>query len=364
MDLLTTPPAASDSALGVFSSDKIPIPPGKTAQPVIVATRKSCDVLEGDDNPLTPRASLKSLGQVANDNMHEPLSVAAYMSTTNASPSAMVDGVDNSGWLFSLSADPSAKTGVFERAFYPPIRGSGYTKLDLMPITEYIMNHVGSLPLPSISSFHWGIDGCNSNDREQTSHLSAVRQLANFNVALDECATNLPSMIKGDADSLDASGNIECSSRQSRIFAIDELLRLSNDFIVVLKYLSLVECEINAPMDPNQPSVQMVLNLHIHLPNDASLHGILVCAANGQRVGHRPPEAASRLPRLTASGPRDAPIIDDIANVYPHDHDALIATVGSTGGLVQSGAKSFNGFGICASVGVSGHDMGYCDGQN
>ena len=49
MDLLTTLPAASDSALGVFSSDKIPFLPERPAQPVIVATRKSCDVLEGDD---------------------------------------------------------------------------------------------------------------------------------------------------------------------------------------------------------------------------------------------------------------------------------------------------------------------------
>ena len=155
-------------------------------------------------------------------------------------------------WPSFLSADPRPAS---------PLEHSGYTKLDLMPITEDIMNHVGSLPLPGISSFHLGIDGCNSNDREQTSHLSAVQQLANFNVALNECATNLPSMNKGDADSLDASGNIECSSRQSRIFAIDELLCLSNDFIVVLKYLSLVECEINAPMDPNQPSVQIVLSL-------------------------------------------------------------------------------------------------------
>jgi len=78
-----------------------------------------------------------------------------------------------------------------------------------------------------------GIDNHDKNRNFGLLQTSPVKKLASLNVALHECSQNLPSVNTSGEDQKTRLG-----SRKGTIFAIDELFRLTAEFIEVFKSLS------------------------------------------------------------------------------------------------------------------------------
>jgi hypothetical protein len=156
-------------------------------------------------------------------------------------------------------------TGIFcESRNVNPLDHDGSVDLDLTSINENIMSHASSLLSPDISDSYIRIEDHNTNDRLGTSPTSAARKLASLNVALYECATKLPSMAEAGVSSAGIAGNGVRGSPKATLFTMDELFRLTTEFIDVMRCLSLVECETSATlssMDPKQPGAQSALSL-------------------------------------------------------------------------------------------------------
>lgn len=147
------------------------------------------------------------------------------------------------------------------------------TDIDLTLINENIVRHASSLPLPGISDSYSRTEDHDTNDLLGSSYTSAVRRLASLNVALYECAANLPSMAEAGVSSAVVTGKGVHGSRQATLFAIDELFLLTTEFIAVIKCLSLVGCETSASfssMDPKQPGAQSARPLFAY--SDQLLH--------------------------------------------------------------------------------------------
>lgn len=143
-----------------------------------------------------------------------------------------------------------------------PLDHGGSTNIDLTPINENIMSHASSLPSPGISDSYIRIDDYDTNDGLGTSPTSAIRRLASLAVALYKCATKLPPRAKAGVGSASIASNGMRNSRKPAILAIDELFRLTTDFIDVMKYLSLVECDTSATLPSTnlkQPGTQSAL---------------------------------------------------------------------------------------------------------
>ena len=129
MDLFTTPPAASASALGVSSRDESNSPPGKIrsacnrchsqklrcVKNIGQVSCQRCLKLKSSCRfgPRAPRASLKPREQATNcaqSDWHEPLSAPAFIPTLNISSNLMIADVCDSDWHFP----PNAETGIAE----------------------------------------------------------------------------------------------------------------------------------------------------------------------------------------------------------------------------------------------------------
>ena len=151
-----------------------------------------------------------------------------------------------------------------------PLNQDGTTSLT--SFREDFMDHANSLPSPRISDICTTLDDLGTNDRLQPSPPSAIRNLASLNIALCECAENLPCPSTADLCSAGMADNGECDSRKTRLFAIDELFRITTCFIDVVQCLSLVENETSASSfatSSKQPAAQSLLSL------DASSQGSL-----------------------------------------------------------------------------------------
>ncbi|KAK9257618.1 hypothetical protein V1519DRAFT_477652, partial [Lipomyces tetrasporus] len=303
MDYLRTQPApsASASASGVSSGAESHNAPGKTRSACnrchsqklrcvrnigqvscerCLRLRTSCRF-----GPRAPRASLKSpqRAAAAQAEWQIPLSGSASIPTPNLHADAMIAGVSDSEWLFSPSADTDISEG---RANMPPdlcypiqdysdmqdlcwsgvfsdsrnvnqLNQGGSADLDLTRINKNIISQANSLPSPGTPDFQMRTE----NDRLGTPPPSAVRDLANLNVALYECATQLPCMHKAGVDS---PSNCSGGSRKMALFAIDDLFRLTGEFINVVKCLSPTMCETGptlSSMDPEQLGTQPILSL-------------------------------------------------------------------------------------------------------
>lgn len=162
----------------------------------------------------------------------------------------------------------------------------GSTDLHVTPIDKRIMSHASSLPSPGISDSYIRIEDHDTNDRLGSSPTSAIRKLANLNVALYECATRLPSMAEAGVSSAGIAGDGVRGSRKARLFALDDLFRLTTEFIDVLKCLSPLQCETSATlssMDPKQPGAQSALSL-VAYSQQFSHPGL-----PGTRTGMEPP---------------------------------------------------------------------------
>ncbi|KAK3178682.1 hypothetical protein OEA41_000819 [Lepraria neglecta] len=145
-----------------------------------------------------------------------------------------------------------------------PLDYDGSAVSDLTPINENFMKHTSSLPSPGISDSYIRTEDHATSDRLAASPASAVRKLASLNVALYECAAQLPSTAKVGVSSAGIAGNSVRGSRKATLFAVDELFRLTTEFIDVMKCLSIVECETSATlssMDPKQPGARSTESL-------------------------------------------------------------------------------------------------------
>lgn len=116
----------------------------------------------------------------------------------------------------------------------------GSLDLDLVPINNS-MSRVSHLRL-SDSHSPTRLE-TPSNDGYGSS--SPVRDLANLNVAVHECATNLPSMPEAGLYPKPPIIDKQ-STRKVALFAIDELFRLTSEFVDALKRLASVESDTGA----------------------------------------------------------------------------------------------------------------------
>ncbi|KAF2811009.1 uncharacterized protein BDZ99DRAFT_570284 [Mytilinidion resinicola] len=132
---------------------------------------------------------------------------------------------------------------------------------NLTNVNEDTMIYAGNRPSPRISISDSRIEYQNTEDYPKTSPTSAVHKLAALNVALYECAAQIPSVSK---EGIISAGGDPRKSQKATVFAFDELFRLTTDFIEVVKDLSVEEPTANPPLsstDLTQPSTQPSLPL-------------------------------------------------------------------------------------------------------
>ena len=91
-------------------------------------------------------------------------------------------------------------------------------------------------------AFFEGCSNFNHDDRSIDSLAGTIRELANLSIALYDCAANLPSQSKacmklGGTNNEENTWN-ETTSRQKRLFVLDEVFRLTTKFIDVVGILS------------------------------------------------------------------------------------------------------------------------------
>lgn len=78
----------------------------------------------------------------------------------------------------------------------------------------------------------------NEEDHPATSPTSLVRDLANLHVALYDCAAQLPSMPEAGGQVTAAITPLGPNPRKKRLFAIDDLFRLTNEFTDLIRHLT------------------------------------------------------------------------------------------------------------------------------
>jgi hypothetical protein len=103
------------------------------------------------------------------------------------------------------------------------------------------MNSTSSLLLlPGAADPEATIDLDKATETVASSSTSAVRRLASLNVALCECAEKLPSMARGSVSSAGTSDN---DRHKTVVLAVDELFRLTADFVELVKTFTFMEYE-------------------------------------------------------------------------------------------------------------------------
>lgn len=160
---------------------------------------------------------------------------------------------------YPMQGDSDTMEDICDWRNVNPLDHDGSADFDLTPINENVMSHGSNLPSPGISDSYM-----DTNDPLEPPPTSSVRKLASLNVALYECAAKLPSMAAAGVTSAGIAGNGVRGSRKARRLAIDELFRLTTEFIDILQCLSLVEGEASATlssMDPKQPGGQSAVSL-------------------------------------------------------------------------------------------------------
>jgi hypothetical protein len=84
---------------------------------------------------------------------------------------------------------------------------------------------------------HAILEDIDVDNQFQISPVSLVHKLAKLNVALYDCSEKLPSMPGANANP-ESSVSQSCGSRNKKPFSFDELFRLTNEFIELIKSLS------------------------------------------------------------------------------------------------------------------------------
>ncbi|KAF2488577.1 hypothetical protein BU16DRAFT_623328 [Lophium mytilinum] len=207
--------------------------------------------------PRAPRSSLRPLEQITD---WQSLTVPPLTPTPNADPDTLFGDMLNNDWLSSFTLETSTAEGL--AAMYPdrcyPQEGNCASIMEmswpgnygdmrpldpmvdpnLTTVSEDSMIYAGNRPSPGISISDSRIEYQDTEDHSKASRRSAVHKLATLNVALYECAAQLPSSSTGDPV---ATGEDPPRSRKPTVFAFDELFRLTTDFIDIVKDLSAEE---------------------------------------------------------------------------------------------------------------------------
>jgi hypothetical protein len=95
-----------------------------------------------------------------------------------------------------------------------------------------------------------------NNDRSSLAPKSFVRKLASLNIALHECSEKLPTMatiVTGREIPSGHSNDTMHGSRKTTFFVIDELFRLTSEFIDVMKCFPVSECETGTTPSSTDP---------------------------------------------------------------------------------------------------------------
>jgi len=130
----------------------------------------------------------------------------------------------------------------------------GSTDFELTPFSQNIVSHESNIHSAGTSGADMRIENHDMTNSLGTTSPSPIRRLASLGVSLSECAERLPSM----------TANGMGGSRKTRILAVDELFRLTTEFIDVLRCISIVECETNSAfstIDPKHMNAQLPLAL-------------------------------------------------------------------------------------------------------
>ncbi|KAI3332431.1 hypothetical protein HD806DRAFT_480521 [Xylariaceae sp. AK1471] len=175
-------------------------------------------------------------------------------------PSTEVDNAEGLGLLdsdhvFSTQTDSASNSAMLSHWPSHPTESLSRHPLDLdkgdalhfLPANQDMMSEAGSnnfLDLPSLYESY----GYNNNPSRGlgSSLTSTAGRLTSLNMALYECASKLPS-IKTSRTEPAGTANIPCvagnSARRAALLAIDEVFRVTNEFIDVMKSLSpTVDC--------------------------------------------------------------------------------------------------------------------------
>jgi hypothetical protein len=141
----------------------------------------------------------------------------------------------------------------------------------LTTINDNVMEHQSSCTFPAdipdsyLTSTRTGEH--DNNDRSSLAPKSFVRKLASLSIALHECSEKLPTMaiIATECEIPPGHSNDTMhGSRKITFFVIDELFRLTSEFIDVMKCFSVSECEIGttpSSTDPGQAGSESTMSL-------------------------------------------------------------------------------------------------------
>ncbi|KAI1752578.1 hypothetical protein F4782DRAFT_540249 [Xylaria castorea] len=141
---------------------------------------------------------------------------------------------NNAEELGYLHSDPTEPVNVHALDHH------GREALDIVPIHQDTIGAIGSIP-PLDSHSPYGLHGFHSNPSRGSGRplASIVGRLTNLSMALYECAGKLPSIKISHAESA-GPVNVPCamnssSRREGALLALDEVFRITNEFINVMK---------------------------------------------------------------------------------------------------------------------------------
>ncbi len=142
-----------------------------------------------------------------------------------------------------------------------PFSYGNSAELDLAPPNQARTSRLSSFASLGAPSPYIGTRIYNSSSDEGANKTTVIRKLAELNVAVHECGGKFPSIAQmSSATSIDIGSSNEVNgTRKIVLFAIDDLLRLTTDFIDILKCLCPAEDTTNASMasiDPKKLSVE------------------------------------------------------------------------------------------------------------
>lgn len=172
---------------------------------------------------------------------------------------------DSSGLVNCYWSSPSLHSQMNLLETYAPLNQ------DLVPINNNMSSASppGLTPPGSLSTFK-------STSSSSNYIPSPVRSLANLNVALHECAEKLPTMPQVGVYPQNLpylSPGEKQSAQKVASFAIDELFRLTSEFVDTLQRLSRHESDTDDTISPNT-----------HAPRPQTVHSLLMYSPSGQGV--------------------------------------------------------------------------------
>ena len=129
----------------------------------------------------------------------------------------------------------------------------GFANSSFVHSIDNAMSPAGNRPSPDNSVPYICINNHDENDRFGTSSTSAGLELVRLNVALCECSARLPSLAKSGMGPTDVADDGSYESGKAKLLVIDEVFRLTTDFMSVIRCPLFAECEAHATwssMDP------------------------------------------------------------------------------------------------------------------